>query len=78
MMRRTQRWTDREDEEAGANRQTQSLAALAFSLFLVVVSLGLIHILHTKSAIEDCVLSGRPNCGRGWTWPVTQERQDGL
>jgi hypothetical protein len=78
MMRRTQRWTDREDEEASADRQTKSLAGLAVSLFLVVVSLGLIQVLHKKSCMEDCLLSGRTNCGRGWSWPMTQERQDGL
>jgi len=75
-MRRTRRWRDPEDAEAGANRQTQSLAGLAVSLLLVVVSLGLIHVLQTKSAIEDCLLSGRSVCGRNWSWPVTQERQD--
>jgi hypothetical protein len=77
-MRRTQRWTDREDEEAGADRQTKSLAGLAVSLFLVVVSLGLIHILHSKACMEDCLLSGRTNCGRNWSWPIAHERVDGL
>jgi hypothetical protein len=74
-MRRTQRWRDFEDEETSANRQTQSLAGLAISLFLVVVSLGLIHILHKKAMIEDCVLSGRTNCGRDWSYPMSVERE---
>ena len=71
-MRRTPRWNDREDDEAGADRQTQSLAGLAVALFLVVVSLGLIHVLHNKAMVEDCLLSGRTNCGRGWSWPIAE------
>lgn len=75
MMRHPQRWRDFEDEETGANRRSQSLAGLAVSLFLVVVSLSLIHVLHKKALIEDCVLSGRSNCGRDWSYPVSVERQ---
>ena len=75
MGRGTQRWQDVEDEEAGAERQTRSLAGLAVSLFLVVLSLGLIQVLHKKALIEDCVLSGRSNCGREWSYPVSDARQ---
>ena len=75
MMRHPQRWRDFEDEETAANRRSQSLAGLAVSLFVVVVSLGLIHVLHKKAMIEDCVLSGRSNCGRDWSYPVSAERQ---
>ncbi|MEJ1978120.1 MAG: hypothetical protein WDN49_20395 [Acetobacteraceae bacterium] len=53
---------DREDEQAGANRQTASLAGLAFALLLVVTSLGLVHVLHRKALVEDCLLSGRTVC----------------
>lgn len=74
MIRRTQRWRDTEDDEAGANRQTLSLAGLAVSLFLVVVSLGLINVLHKKAVMEDCLLSGRTNCGRNWSWPMVEAR----
>jgi hypothetical protein len=77
-MRRTQRWRDLEDEEAGADRQTKSLAGLAVSLFLVVLSLGLIHILHNKSCLEDCLLSGRSNCGRNYSWPMNAPPADQL
>ena len=63
-----------EDDEAGTHRQTLSLAGLAVSLFLVVVSLGLIHVLRDKAALEDCLLSGRSYCGRGWSWPVPAEQ----
>jgi hypothetical protein len=51
----------REDLES-ADRQTASLAALAFALSLVVVGLCLVKALHEKSTIEDCLLSGRTNC----------------
>lgn len=62
-MRRTQRWTDDEGEEAGADRQTASLAGLALTLLLVVVSLSLTHVLRQKAAVEDCLMAGRTNCG---------------
>jgi hypothetical protein len=51
-----------DDDQMEANRQTASLAGLAFALFLVVVGLFLIHTLHSKAVIEDCLLSGRTNC----------------
>ena len=62
-MRQVHRWVDNEDDEAGSNRQTASLAALAVTLFLVVTSVALIQRLHYTSTIEDCLLSGRTNCG---------------
>ena len=49
---------DHEDED----RQTASLAGLAFALFLVVVGLFLINALHQKTTVEDCLLAGRANC----------------
>ncbi len=61
-MRHTRRWADDEDEQAGADRQTESLAGLAFALFLVVTALALVHVLHRKSAFEDCLMSGRTTC----------------
>jgi hypothetical protein len=51
-----------DDDEDGANRQTASLAGLAVALFLVVVSLYLVRALQAKTAVEDCLLSGRRNC----------------
>jgi hypothetical protein len=62
-MRQVQRWVDNEDDQAGANRQTASLAALALTLFLVVICVGLVNQLRYKATIEDCLLSGRTNCG---------------
>jgi hypothetical protein len=49
---------DREDAE----RQTASLAGLAVTLLVLVVSVFLTHQLQTKSAIENCLLAGRNNC----------------
>ncbi len=50
------------DEEEAANRQTESLAALALVLTLVVVGLFLVRTLSCKAAVEDCLISGRRNC----------------
>ena len=52
----------RDDQGEGANRQTASLAGLAFALFLVVIGLFLVHTLQAKTAVEDCLMSGRTNC----------------
>ena len=52
----------REDDQDAANRQTASLAGLAVTLFLVVISLHIVRVLQTKTAIEDCLLSGNRNC----------------
>ncbi|WP_158742540.1 hypothetical protein [Acidisphaera sp. L21] len=68
-MRHARRWTDIEDDEAGANRQTASLAALAVLLLIVVASLGIIHTLRYKATIEDCLLSGRTNCAEAVSLP---------
>ncbi len=50
---------ERQDE---ADRQTRSLAGLAFSLLLLLVGLYLVEKLAASSQLEDCVLSGRTNC----------------
>jgi hypothetical protein len=55
-------WHEPVDDEATANRQTASLGGVAISLFLIVVGLFLVHELHAKAQIEDCLLSGRTNC----------------
>lgn len=52
---------DTEQQEA-ANRQTASLAGVAITLLLLVLGLFLIQELHAKSALEDCLMSGRNNC----------------
>jgi hypothetical protein len=62
-MRHARRWIDREDDQAGANRQTASLGGLALVLLLVIVCLLLVRELQYKSTVEDCLLSGRSNCG---------------
>jgi hypothetical protein len=53
-----------ESDEAGANRQTSSLAGLAVTLALIVACLFLIRQLHHKAAVEDCLMSGRTNCDK--------------
>ncbi len=55
-------WDEPLDDEAAANRQTASLGGVAISLFLIVIGLFLVHQLHAKGQIEDCLLSGRTNC----------------
>ncbi len=52
-----------EERLAEAARQTASLAALAVTLLLVVVGLYLVQALHRSSALEDCLMAGRTNCG---------------
>lgn len=54
------RWLHESDEEA--DRQTASLAAVAVTLFLIVLGLFLVRELRAKSLLEDCLLSGRTNC----------------
>ena len=68
-MRQVRRWVDTEDDQAGANRQTASLAALTLTLLLVVVCVGLVNQLRYKATVEDCLLSGRTNCGVSVTIP---------
>jgi hypothetical protein len=50
------------EREEDDQRFTSSLAALAFSLFLIVVSLYIIGQLAAESKLEDCVMQGRANC----------------
>jgi hypothetical protein len=51
-----------EPTDQAANRQSDSLAALAITLFLVVVSLFLVDQLRLQAEYQDCVLSGRLGC----------------
>jgi len=55
-------WLLESDDEEAANRQTASLAGVAITLLLLVVGLFLVHELHAKAAIEDCLMSGKLNC----------------
>jgi hypothetical protein len=58
--RRLQR--ERDDDEAGDDRRTASLAGLAVILFLALAALFLIRELTKVSEIQDCVMQGRSNC----------------
>lgn len=51
--------------EQAANRQSQSLAALAITLGLVVAGVFLADTLHAQAAFQDCVLSGSEACQIG-------------
>jgi len=53
----------RTPEHSSANRRSDSLAALAVTLFLIVASLYLIQQLRLQADIQDCVLSGKTVCG---------------
>jgi hypothetical protein len=60
MLRR--RVLDDESDDAAENRQTASLASVVVVLVLLIVGLSLVRTLREKSAIEDCLMSGRRNC----------------
>ncbi len=51
-----------EDPRQAAERRTNSLAALAATLCLIVAGLYLVHRLRAEAALQDCVLSGRSGC----------------
>lgn len=51
-----------DEKQAEDNRVTASLAGLAMALFLVTIGLFLVQNLSRKARLEDCLLSGRPNC----------------
>jgi hypothetical protein len=61
-MTRQRHWFGRPDPQEEANRQTASLAGLAFALALVVVSLLLVRELRHCSHVEDCLLAGHADC----------------
>jgi hypothetical protein len=50
----------RDQEES--DRQTRSLAGLAFLLALAIAALVLVHHLKRAGDIQDCLLAGRANC----------------
>ena len=52
------------EREEDDRRFTTSLAALAFSLFLVWIGLYVADRLAAQSKLEDCVLQGRTDCVR--------------
>ena len=45
-----------------ADRQTRSLAGLAFTLALAIAALIIIHHLKRVGDLQDCLLAGRSNC----------------
>ncbi|HEY3846500.1 MAG TPA: hypothetical protein VGL95_05250 [Acetobacteraceae bacterium] len=55
-------WLSEDEAQEEANRQTASLAGVAITLLLLVLGVFLVHQLHAKAEVEDCLLSGRTNC----------------
>jgi hypothetical protein len=51
-----------EDDDTAAARRSNSLAALAVTLALVVAGLYLVKTLRAQSAYQNCVLSGQVYC----------------
>ena len=54
-----------ETPEIVDRRRTDSLAALALTLLLVVVGLYLVDVLRAQAAVQDCVLAGQVGCEEG-------------
>ena len=52
-----------EDDQKAANRQTESLAGLAMTIALLVVSLFVLRQLQHSTKMEDCIMAGRLSCG---------------
>ncbi len=52
-----------EDAEKAANRQTESLAGLALTIAILVVSLFVLRQLQHSTKLEDCIMAGRLSCG---------------
>lgn len=53
----------REDDHKAANRQTESLAGLALTIAILVVSLFVLRQLQYSTKLEDCIMAGRLSCG---------------
>ena len=49
-------------DHAQSDRQSASLAALAATLFLIVIGFYVIDTLRMQANVQDCVLSGRAVC----------------
>jgi hypothetical protein len=57
-----QPWQPDNEARIEANRQTSGLAGVAIVLLLLVAGLFLVHALHDKGRIEDCLMAGRLDC----------------
>ncbi len=61
-MAKTYRFAFNDEDYEAEDRQTASLAGLAITLLIVIACLFVGRQLHLKSAVEDCLMSGRSNC----------------
>jgi hypothetical protein len=50
------------EKREAANRQTESLAAVAIILALLTLGLFLVHTLRHSMNVEDCLMAGRRDC----------------
>ena len=62
MPRRNNR--DEQEPRRDSDRQTSSLAALAFVLALVIAGLFLTQTLRRGGQVEDCLMAGRRDCDK--------------
>jgi hypothetical protein len=61
-MTKIYRFIFNDDDPEGPDRQTISLAALAYTLLIIVACVFVLKQLHAKTAIEDCLMAQRNNC----------------
>ena len=52
-----------EAKQKAASRQTESLAGLALTIPILVVSLFVLRQLQHSTMLEDCIMAGRLSCG---------------
>jgi len=51
-----------QEDHAGANRRSASLAGLAATLFIALIALVIVRKLQVRCMLEECLSSGRPGC----------------
>jgi hypothetical protein len=62
-MYRYHHWLDKNADDKVAQRQTGGLVGIVVVLLLLVGGLFLVQQLHAASMLQDCLMSGRRNCG---------------
>jgi hypothetical protein len=62
-MYRYHHWLDENSNDKAAQRQTGGLVGIVVVLLLLVGGLFLVQQLHAASTLQDCLMSGRRNCG---------------
>jgi hypothetical protein len=62
-MYRYHHWLDENADDKIAQRQTGGLVGIVVVLLLLVGGLFLVQQLHAAALLQDCLMSGRRNCG---------------